>query len=41
MRVRPPSPSTSPPPLAARDDAALLRALSLDDETAFAAIYNR
>ena len=41
MRVRPPSPSTSPPPLAARDDAALLRALSLDDEAAFAAIYNR
>ena len=31
----------SPPPLAARDDAALLRALSLDDEAAFATIYDR
>ena len=31
----------SPPPLADRDDAALLRALSLDDEAAFAVIYDR
>lgn len=41
MRVRPLSPPASPPPLAARDDAALLRALSLDDEAAFATIYDR
>jgi RNA polymerase sigma-70 factor (family 1) len=32
---------TSPPPLTDRDDAALLRALSLDDEAAFAVIYGR
>ena len=43
MRVRPLplSPSVSPPPLAERDDAALLRALSLDDEAAFAILYDR
>ncbi len=41
MRPRPLSSAASPPPLAARDDAALLRALSLDDEAAFAAIYER
>ena len=41
MRVRPLSLPASPPPFAARDDAALLRALSLDDEAAFAAIYDR
>jgi RNA polymerase sigma factor (sigma-70 family) len=41
MRVRPLLSLTSPPPLAERDDAALLRALSLDDEAAFATIYDR
>ena len=43
MRVRPLPLSfpASPSPLAARDDAALLRALSLDDEAAFATIYDR
>ena len=41
MRVRPLSSSANPPPLAARDDAALLRALSLDDTAAFATIYER
>ncbi|WP_354585355.1 sigma-70 family RNA polymerase sigma factor [Hymenobacter sp. UYCo722] len=39
--MRPLSSSANPPPLAARDDAALLRALSLDDTAAFAAIYER